>query len=205
MRLEPNLIALTIPPELPVRLMRFEVLVPELGEAAAFSVMVRPLMVLPAPVLLFLKVSEPRLALLVDKEASERLMSRKGEPLDPRSIVVEPGSRAVLIATLERLDREVLAPPDPPPRQFPESVQTVPPASGSVITLFEVGVPLWRVIVLPLVLFLKIVDPVLVLAVPNVRALVPVSEAEAAVTVPVTLAFPAAMTFPVASTENLET
>ena len=62
---------LIVPPVLADRLIRLLVLVPELGEAAALSVTVSPLIVLPAPVLLFLKVRLARLLLLIVRDVSE--------------------------------------------------------------------------------------------------------------------------------------
>lgn len=67
MRFDPKLIPLTVPPEAAVRLIRLEVFVPLEGEAEADSLMVNPLMVFPAPVLLFLKDKLARLVLLVDR------------------------------------------------------------------------------------------------------------------------------------------
>jgi len=95
------------------------------------SGMVITLAAVPVPVSLKLLVAVPPM-----------YKSRNGEELEPRSMVVEPGRREVFIATLVKFDRAVLAPPEPPPRQFPESVQTIPPASGSVIVLLAVAVPL---------------------------------------------------------------
>ena len=54
-----------------------------------------------------------------------RYRSRKGLEPEPKSIVAAPVSKLVLIATLVRLDSDVLAPPPPPPRQLPEVVQIV--------------------------------------------------------------------------------
>jgi hypothetical protein len=46
------------------------------------------------------------------------IRSLKLAEFDPRSIVADPGRREVLIATLLRLDKDTLAPPPEPPRQF---------------------------------------------------------------------------------------
>jgi hypothetical protein len=61
-----------------------------------------------------------------------------GAVAEPRLIVVVPGSRLVLIATPERLDRLTLAPP-PPPKQLPMVVQTVPVLAGKVMVLLPLS------------------------------------------------------------------
>jgi hypothetical protein len=67
----PKLIPLTVPPAAATKLRRLEVLVPDAGEAAAFSVRVKPLTARPAAaVLLFLKVKLERLAEAVLREIS---------------------------------------------------------------------------------------------------------------------------------------
>ena len=73
----------------------------------------------------------------------------KGAVAEPRLIVVVPGSRLVLMATLVRLDSAVLAPPLPPPRQLPIVVHTVPVLAGNVIVLLPLKVAKARVVVLP--------------------------------------------------------
>jgi hypothetical protein len=71
-----------------------------------------------------------------------------GAVAEPRSIVVLPASREVLIATLLKLDRAVLAPPLPPPRQLPIVVQTVPLLAGKVIVLLPLRVAKAKEVVL---------------------------------------------------------
>src|ERR1700730_4451126 len=66
-----KLIPVTVPPLAGVREMRLETLVPEEGVVAAFSVMLRPLTVLPAPALVFLKVKEAKAELLAVRAVSE--------------------------------------------------------------------------------------------------------------------------------------
>lgn len=72
-------------------------------------------------------VRVPELVLDVDVSAVLKVplsvRSRKGLAFEPRSMLPDPGSREVLMATDERLDNETLAPPAPPPKQFPELVQ----------------------------------------------------------------------------------
>ena len=85
--------------------------------------------------------------LLVVEPPRNRLLN--GAVAEPRLIVVLPGNRLVLIATEVKLDKLVLAPPLPPPRQLPIVVQTVPVLAGNVIVLLPLKVAKARVVVLP--------------------------------------------------------
>ena len=76
--------------------------------------------------------------LLVVEPPKNKLLN--GALVEPRLIVVLPGNRLVLIATLAKLDSAVLAPPPPPPRQLPIVVQTVPVLAGNVIVLLPLNV-----------------------------------------------------------------
>ena len=76
----------------------------------------------------------------------------------PRSIVAMAGSKLVLIDTLPRLLRLVLAPPPPPPRQLPLLRQTVavPVAMVGIIMLaLAVGVAKTKLVVKPALVALK--------------------------------------------------
>ena len=71
-----------------------------------------------------------------------------------------PGNKVVLMATLAKFDKAVLAPLGPPPAAKPQltefSKQTVPPSSGKIMLLLLVGVVKLRVVVLPLPAFLAV-------------------------------------------------
>ena len=71
-----------------------------------------------------------------------------GAVAEPRLMVVLPGNRLVLIATLVRLDKLVLAPPPPPPRQLPIVVQTVPVLAGNVMVWLPLKVAKAKEVVL---------------------------------------------------------
>ena len=71
----------------------------------------------------------------------------KGAVAEPRSMVVVPGSRLVLIATLLKLDSAALAPP-PLPKQLPIVVQTVPVLDGKVMVLLPLSAANARDVVL---------------------------------------------------------
>ena len=80
-----------------------------------------------------------------------RYRSRKGAALEPRSMLDEPESSDVLMATELRLDKAVFAPPLPP-KQLPLDVQTeyVPAASaGRFMVTLAVGVAKPKVVVKP--------------------------------------------------------
>ena len=111
----------------------------------------------------------------------------KGAVAEPRSIVVEPGSKLVLIATPERLDRPTLAPP-PLPKQLPIVVQTVPVLAGKVMVLLPLKLANAKDVVLAPLPTLKVlvlepcrfntppVLPTVMVAAPSLMAVTAVSE-----------------------------
>ena len=110
-----------------------------------------------------------------------------GAVAEPRLIVVVPGSRLVLIATPERLDRPTLAPP-PLPKQLPIVVQTVPVLAGKVMVLLPLRAANAREVVLAPLPTLKVlvlepcrsnippVLPTVMVAAPSLMAVTVVSE-----------------------------